>query len=304
MDGRLSAKHTAFLRYSHDGNRAFGPGSASVVANSYPSNWAKQLLWADQSILGLTSVLRPTLVNDFRFSYFFLSDDQRPPEERDCPGCLGVGGPTISIPQAGLTVGQSTTSLYPGRRFHLNDSMAWQRDRHRVRFGVDWEHNRGGGLNWANEPVTMTLFSPDEVRRYNQSPQTPADLRIPLPSAFHSLNDILQLPLQSMTVSVGDPRTRQANGSLVRTWNTARLYFEDAWRVHERLTLNYGLAWMVDGYRNYDLTKPELLAPILGANGLGPTRRQWKNFSPSLGLAWAPSRDGKTVIHAGAGYLL
>lgn len=301
VDGRISSKHTAFLRYSHDGNRAFGPGSASVVSNSYPSNWAKQLLWADQSILGLTSVLRPTLVNDLRFSYFFFSDDQRPPEERDCPGCLGVGGPTISVPQAGLTIGQSTTSLYPGRRFHLNDSVAWQRDRHRVHFGVDWEHNRGGGLNWANEPVTMTLFSPDEVRRYNQSSQTPADMRIPLPSAFDSLNDVLQLPLQSMTVSVGDPRTRQANGSLVRTWNTARLYFEDAWRLHERLTLNFGLAWMVDGYRNYDLTKPEFLLPVLGANGLGPTRRQWKNLSPSLGLAWAPSRDRRTVIHAGAG---
>src|SRR5262249_47729245 len=35
--------------------------------------------------------------------------------------------------------------------------------------------------------------------------------------------------------------------------------------------------------------------------GLGPTQRQWKNFSPVLGLAWAPSRDGKTVVRAGGG---
>ena len=102
-------------------------------------------------------------------------------------------------------------------------------------------------------------------------------------------------------MSIGDPRIRQANGSLVRTWSTARLYFEDAWRLREGLTLKYGLAWSVDGYKNYDLTKPEFLAPILGADGLGPTRKQWKNFSPSLGVAWAPSRDKKLVIHAGAG---
>jgi hypothetical protein len=115
------------------------------------------------------------------------------------------------------------------------------------------------------------------------------------------LSDVLQLPLQSITVSLGDPRVQQANGSLVRTWSTARLYIEDIWRVRERLTLNYGLAWSVDGYKNYDLTKPEFLAPILGASRLGPTRKQWKNFSLTLGLAWAPSRDKKTVIHAGAG---
>src|SRR5262249_32543326 len=34
---------------------------------------------------------------------------------------------------------------------------------------------------------------------------------------------------------------------------------------------------------------------------LGPTRKQWKNFSPVLGLAWTPSSNGKMVIRAGAG---
>ena len=34
--------------------------------------------------------------------------------------------------------------------------------------------------------------------------------------------------------------------------------------------LNYGLAWNVDRFRNYDLSKPQLLAPILGADGVGP----------------------------------
>jgi Carboxypeptidase regulatory-like domain/TonB dependent receptor len=299
LDARLSNAHTAFLRFSHDGNRAFGPGANQ--SNAYPSTWLRQLAWSDQSLLGLTSVLRPTLVNDLRFSYFFISSSAVPPREQDCPGCLGIGAPTINVQQAGLSIGESTTVLSLGRRFHLNDSATWQRGTHRARFGVDWEHNRGGSLSWANEPVTMTLFSPDQVRAYNARSQTPANLRIPLSGAFNTLGDVLSLPLQSFTLGIGDPRVPQENGGTTRAWNTARLFLQDSWRLHDRLTLNYGLAWNVDRNQNYDLTKPALLAPILGIDGLGPTRKQWKNFSPSLGLAWAPSHDGKTVIRAGAG---
>jgi hypothetical protein len=67
------------------------------------------------------------------------------------------------------------------------------------------------------------------------------------------------------------------------------------------LILNYGLGWSIDRNLNYDLHKPTLLAPILGPDGLGPTRKQWRNFSPLLGLAWSPSPDGKTVVRAGGG---
>jgi hypothetical protein len=299
LDDRLSSKHTLFVRYSHDGSRAFAAvtGGATTVGNTYPSNWVHEATWADQSLLGVTSILRPTLVNDFRFSYFFYSDDQLPAQQSDCPGCLGIGAPMISIP--GLVFGNSSTMLDPGRRFETNESVAWQHGRHRARFGVDGEHNRGGALSWANEPASLTLFSPDQVRTFNQT-AAPGS-QIPLPAAFNSLNDILQLPLQSVKIDIGDPRVRQANGSLVRTWNTERLYFQDTWRVNQRLTLDGGLAWMMDGYKNYDLPLSAFLAPILGAGGLAPTRRQWKNFSPSLGFAWAPSHDKKTVIRAGAG---
>src|SRR5262245_35462314 len=69
LDAQISNAHTAFLRYSHDGNSFFAPGNTQP--NSYPSNWFRNLNWADQSILGLTSVFRSTLVNDLRLSYFF-----------------------------------------------------------------------------------------------------------------------------------------------------------------------------------------------------------------------------------------
>src|SRR5262249_7391902 len=76
LDGHLSNTHTAFLRYSHDGGRSFGPPVDQP--NTYPSYWTHQRVWADQSMFGLTSVLRPTVVNDLRFSYFFVSSSQLP----------------------------------------------------------------------------------------------------------------------------------------------------------------------------------------------------------------------------------
>jgi hypothetical protein len=251
----------------------------------------------NESLTQDTSVFRPTLVNDLRFSYFYVSSSTVPAQEQDCAGCLGIGAPAINVPQADLSLGQSQTVLGLGRRFQLNDSVTLQRAGHRMRLGIDWEHNRGENLVWSNEPVTMTLFSPDQVRAYNQSPT----LRIPLPAAFNTLNDILSLPLQSFSMGIGDPRLPEENGGTTRTSYTARLFFQDTWRLGQRLTLNYGLAWNIDRNQNYDLNKPLLLTPILGADGLGPTRKQWRNFSPSLGLAWSPARDGKTVIRAGAG---
>src|SRR5262249_2335023 len=214
------------------------------------------------------------------------------PTDQDCPGCLGFGAPAITIAQARLEIGRDRVSHNLGRRFHLNDSLAWQRGTHRARFGVDWEHNRGGRVDPWTSPLIM-LFSPQDARQTN----------IPIPAAFNTVDDILQLPLQTVRVlPIGDdPRVPQEGGGKVRNWNTLRLYFQDTWRLHPRFTLNYGLGWGIDCDLNYALSNPALLAPILGSDGLGPTRKQWKNFSPLLGLAWSPSSNGKTVIRAGAG---
>ena len=223
------------------------------------------------------------------------------PGDQDCEECLGLGSPAINIPQAGLVLGNSTAIDNLGRRFHLNDAITWQRSAHRVRLGVNWEHNRDRNLVWNNEPVSITLFSPDRVRAFNSQPGVLPAQRIPLPTAFGTLDEILQLPLQSITVGIGDAGVPQENGTHFRSWNTVWLYAEDAWRVHDRLTMTYGLGWGFDGVLNRGLRKPVLLAPILGADALGPTQHNWRNISPAAGIAWTPSSNGRTVLRAGAG---
>jgi len=301
IDAKVSGAHTLFVRYSHDGSSAFGPGTAmgGGSPNAYPSNWSHTRTAADQSLSALTSVISPTLVNDLRVSYFAVRSNSGGADEQECHGCVGIGAPSINIPLAGLVLGNSAASDNLERRIHVADSITWQKGAHQARVGVSWEGNRDRNLIWANEPVSFTLFSPDRVRTFNT--RVGPDQTIPLPATFSTLDDILQLPVRSLTVGIGTPGVPQESGGPTRRWNTLWLYSEDAWRPRESLTLTYGLGWGADGILNHDLRKPELLAPILGADGLGPTRMNWTNFSPVAGIIWAPFSDHKTVLRAGAG---
>jgi hypothetical protein len=94
FDYHLSPKHTLFLRYSHDGNNGFGQ-VFSPEAN--PSNWVRNTNWADQTILGFTSTLSPTIVNDARFQYQYWSNHNIQSLPSDCvePACIGGGLPGI-----------------------------------------------------------------------------------------------------------------------------------------------------------------------------------------------------------------
>jgi hypothetical protein len=312
-DFRLGKRNTTFLRYSHEDLfaytttplRATGSGTPAVVgvgagARALPSAWTRQPAWEDQVIFGLTSQLRPHLVNDLRFSYFFVSSSELAPTQADCAGCPGIGAPAISV-NPDLFIGNSRTTRLLGRRFHFNDVVAWQRGLHRMRFGGDWELSRGGLIDTGDQPVTITLYSPQQVRDFNALPSTPPSAQIPLPSSFLALNDILQLPVFAFVVGIGDPQVPQANFGRTRVAPLVHLFFQDAWQILPRLTLNYGLGWIYSAEGNYDLRKPQYLAPLLGERGLAPTAKNWRSFSPSAGFAWSPWADGKTVIRGGAG---
>jgi hypothetical protein len=300
-DAKLSDAHSAFARYSHDGSRAFGP-AASVSggsANTYPSTWNHVTTTADQALAAVTSVIGRSLVSELRLSFFAVSSHVDGADAGDCDSCIGMGAPSIGIPQAGLTIGNASAMDSLEHRVELSESLTWQKSAHSLRAGIDWEWNRDRNLAWANNPVSMTLFSPDRVRLNNA--RVPPDQRLVLPASFSTLNDILQLPVRSLTLDVGDPGVTQENGGDTRRWSTPWIFAQDTWRARDRLTVTYGAGWGTDGVLNHDLSKPQLLAPILGADGLGPTRMNWTNISPSAGISWTPWASGDTVVHAAAG---
>lgn len=300
FDYRLSAKHSLFARYSHDGNRGFGPNSGSPL----PSNWLQNVNWADQSIVGITSVLKPTLVNDFRFDYAYWHNRNLFPDSTVCPGCLGLGFPQLTLQGSSNFAVGDTSNATQGRdlrRYNFIDGLTWQKGSHRIRFGTELEHAPGTGFWGYCDPACTVAFSPEYLR--GALPAAALAVYFPnLPSAIRTNQDLLSLPFAGASVGIGDPsQPPPYNVNIAKVNNRYRIYGQDSWRIKPRFTLNYGLAWEWESNLfNEDLTKPAFLAPLYG-NDLSPARPQKTNFSPTLGFAWNVGHDNKTVVRAGAG---
>ncbi|MBI4893554.1 MAG: TonB-dependent receptor, partial [Acidobacteria bacterium] len=298
FDYQLNQSNTLFARYSHDGNKGFGPRGGGM-----PSNWVANKNWADQSMLGWTNTLSPNMVNDLRVAYTFWSNRNLNASSDLCPDCLGLGMAQISVDGAGFTVGNQSDSPQGqlSRHYIVTDNFSWQKGNHRLRFGGEMDHVAVDGFYAFDSPGQIKLYSPDQVRAYNAA--VPASQRIPIPATFNTMADILMLPMKSFEVGVGDPsqpppfQSQNANSS-----TRYHLYFQDTWKVTPRLTLNYGLGWNFESnLLNHDLNKPQYLAPVLGAGNLGASHRYYKDFSPALGFAYSPFANNNTVFRGGVG---
>ncbi len=315
IDDRLSNKHSLFVRYSHDGNSGFGQS----LQFGDPSNWARNTNWADQSIIGLTSTLTPTIVNDFRFQYNYWNNHNYQAVSSDCSAPCVAG----SLPNIFTFVGSNYPAVGPNfnapqgrntRRFELIESLVWQKGNHRLKFGGDLNPTKSAGLWGFCTPLCVGAFSPTYVRAVLTSSLGAAGIAADfptLPSVLKTDADALNLPVLAQPssifsgVGVGAVSTPAPYGyDSQRYYDQYRAYFNDTWKISSKLTLNYGLAWNAQkGFYNSNLPKPQFLAPILGTgpDNLGPTVNNTKEFQPALGFAWNPFHDNKTVIRGGAG---
>jgi hypothetical protein len=304
LDYRLNSKHSIYLRYSQDRNTNLS-GSGNLE-----STWTSSNNYADQTNVGVTSVLRPTLVNEFRASYSFFSNRLRPPDSNECSNpqyCFNLNGPRIG--GFGLTLGNdnNVTQSRLLRTYQLNENIYWQKGAHRIRFGGNWEHLYGHG-SWARiYQGTFNLYSPETLLTQNTTLYNalPASLRMTT-AGLPTFADILRLPVNgNISISVGDAKQPPAYRGKEAARNDAyRLYFQDTWQVKPKFSFSYGLAWSFDdNIVSHDLDKPEWLRPVLGgANAdLRPTRYDYNNFQPAIGWAWALGKQNKTVIRGGSG---
>lgn len=304
VDYKISNKHSLYLRYSQDRNTNISGGG------NLESTWTASRNYADQTNVGVTSVLTPRLVNEFRASYSFYSNQLRPPNEEECSSplyCFNLNGPRIG--GFGLTIGNdnNVTQHRILRTYQINENIYWQKGSHRIRFGGNWEHLYGHG-SWARIfQGTFNLYSPETLLTQNRTlyDALPATLRTTT-AGLPTFADILRLPVQgNISVSVGDARQPPAYRGKEAARNDAyRLYFQDTWQAKPKFSFSYGVAWSFDdNIISHDLDKPEYLRPVLGGSSaiLKPTRYDYNNFQPSIGFAWTIDKQNKTVIRGGSG---
>jgi hypothetical protein len=88
-------------------------------------------------------------------------------------------------------------------------------------------------------------------------------------------------------------------------------YGQDSWRIRSNITLTLGVKWeYVTPYRE---TKGLMLGPNMGSNPVASLfnvnngvdflknayKSDWNNFGPTVGIAWDPFGNGKTVFRGG-----
>jgi hypothetical protein len=313
FDYHLNSKNNLFVRYSHDGNSGFGP---ALTLGSDPSNWPHNVNWADQSILGLTTLFTPTIVNDLRFQYNYWNNHNLPAVSSDCSAPC-VAGPN-TLPSVDFLVGTNQPALGPNlnspqarntRRFEFNDNLSWQKGSHRIKFGADLNPTYSAGLWGFCTPMCLGAVSPTFINQLF-GPLTPV-LFPTMPTKLTSDAQVLNLPAYNLTPSIFSGIGVGTNSTPAgyaydqnKSYDQFRAYVQDVWKIRPNFTINYGLAWNAQtGFYNSQLAKPALLAPILGtgSNNLGPTVNNLKEFQPAVGFAWSPGRSQKWVIRGGAG---
>jgi hypothetical protein len=161
-------------------------------------------------LVGLTSILNGTLVNDLRFSHMYWKNRNTP---AGCEGslsgnCIGTGGPEIFyLNSVNFALGNNFNSPQ-GRDIHrypISNNTTWQKDTHQVKFGGTFEHVDAVGYWGFFDPARAYLLSPEFLRGVGVPPAL-----FGLPDGIiHTQDDLKKLPVAAFLLGMETGHSRR-----------------------------------------------------------------------------------------------
>ncbi len=242
--------------------------------------------------LSYTSVPKSNLIFEFRGGYNRFLEDFLPTDSTFNPASIGLitiptgdqgsdathdfGLPTIKI--NGFSTVGATSSASRGRidsNYQLFGNVSLTHGRHLFKMGYEWRR------------TAINSFI-DSGHRGSLS--------------FNTLDDFL-------AGNIADGSSAEGAGTRYSFQNGSGAYFQDSWRLRNRITLNYGLRWDyfgVVGAQNHAFSIFDVKSgteQTVGAAG-GPQSlypKDWSNFAPRVSLADDLLGNGKLVARSGVG---
>jgi hypothetical protein len=193
--------------------------------------------------------------------------------------------PNQSFPN-GVSIGANVNApqTTQQRKFQFRDDFSW----HVSKGGLG--HDLKVGVNFINEPHLFITFNSGKGATFNT----------------HTTNDI-NGPLSLVTVSDG-------NASANIPMKQFATYFQDDWRLSDRLTLNFGVRYdLMTGYQFDESKNPNFVAiqaagaagklgGIVGLEDFGMTPQEdHNNIQPRVGAVYDVRGNGKDIIRGGWG---
>jgi hypothetical protein len=226
---------------------------------------------------GYTRVLASNLTNELRAGFNRLKVSFNPDFTED-PSTFAIRSsstvfPEFTVPGALAFGGIPGEPLGRGDiTYQYSDAVGWMRGKHSIRMGGEFRRFVYNGLNHGTGGM-LTFGTMDAFLA--GTPTQATQLFQPATPSLHV--------------------------------NAFGVFVQDDYKVSTRLTLNLGLRWEYNGvpYEKHDRLAiydfaGNSLVPV-GVNGARLYPRQFTNFGPRAGFAYAPFGRGKTVVRGGFG---